>query len=415
MNPAMYRKVALDRLASPDDLDRMLTITNARQWLILAGLLGFVSAVLVWSFVARVPTKASGVGLVIGQGGVVNIVTTGTGIITNFKLKIGDTVHVGDVVATIAQPEIVTAIQQANNRLAEARVDAAQSLHVQGESTRLQIAALERQRATIESDIKQDENLAKLDRDQIPVEQKLVDEGLSTKQQLIAAQQKLVQAQADEDRSKALLVGVDAQRYALESQPESNRRDALSRIDELDRQLQMLEQQLKNSTRVVSPFNGEVVELKVYEGATATAGAPVLSLQPDIRQLEVVAFVPTEVAKNVYPGMAAQVSPSTVKREEYGYMRGKVTYVSDFPTTTEAAMRTFENESLVTAFKSGVVNEVRVSLTASPNASGYEWSSVKAPNHAITSGTLCSLDIITEERQPIELVMPFLKAFLNSN
>jgi len=95
MNPAMYRKVALDRLASPDDLDRMLTITSARQWLVLAGLLGFVSTVLVWSFIARVPTKASGVGLVIGEGGVVNIVTTGTGIITNFKLKIGDNVHVG--------------------------------------------------------------------------------------------------------------------------------------------------------------------------------------------------------------------------------------------------------------------------------------------------------------------------------
>jgi HlyD family secretion protein len=415
MNPAMYRKVALDRLASPDDLDRMLTITSARQWLILAGLLGFVSTVLVWSFVARVPTKASGVGLVIGEGGVVNIVTTGTGIITNFKLKIGDNVHAGEVVATIAQPEIVVAIQQANNRLAEARVDAAQSLHVQGESTRLQIAALDRQRATIESDIKQDESLVKLDRDQIPVEQKLVDDGLSTKQQLIAAQQKLVQVQADEDRSKALLVGVDAQRYALESQPASNRRDALSRIDELERQLQMLQQQLQNSTRVVSPFNGEVVELKVYEGATAVAGTPVLSLQPDIRQLEVVAFVPTEVAKSVFPGMAAQVSPSTVKREEYGYMRGKVTYVSDFPTTTEAAMRTFENDSLVSAFKSGVVNEVRVSLTTSSNASGYEWSSVKSPKHAITSGTLCSLEIITEERPPIELVMPFLKAFLNTN
>jgi len=346
---------------------------------------------------------------------VVNIVTTGTGIITNFKLKIGDNVHVGEVVATIAQPEIVVAIQQANNRLAEARVDAAQSIHVQGESTRLQIAALDRQRATIESDIKQDESQAKLDRDQIPVEQKLVDDGLSTKQQLIAAQQKLVQVQADEDRSKALLVGVDAQRYALESQPESNRRDALSRIDELERQLQTLQQQLQNSTRVVSPFNGEIVELKVYEGATAVAGTPVLSLQPDIRQLEVVAFVPTEVAKSVYPGMAAQVSPSTVKREEYGYMRGKVTYVSDFPTTTEAAMRTFENESLVSAFKSGVVNEVRVSLTTSSNASGYEWSSVKSPKHAITSGTLCSLEIITEERPPIELVMPFLKAFLNTN
>ena len=76
------------------------------------------------------------------------------------------------------------------------------------------------------------------------------------------------------------------------------------------------------STQVISPFAGEVVELKVYEGSGVVTGTPVLSLQPAIGQLEVVAFLPTGEAKGVTPGMVAQVSPTTVKREEYGYLRG---------------------------------------------------------------------------------------------
>ena len=54
-----------------------------------------------------------------------------------------------------------------------------------------------------------------------------------------------------------------------------------------------------------------------------------------------------------------------------------MTYVSDFPTTNAAAMRTFENESLVNALQSqGVANEVRVVLDH--GASGYAWSSKKS-------------------------------------
>lgn len=412
MNTKMYRRAALDRLSSPEDLDRMLTITSARHWLLLAGLLVFVGTSAVWSFVARLPTKAAGEGILIGQGGVVNVVTTGAGTITDFKLKIGDHVHTGDVVATIAQPEILTSIRQARNRLKEAQLDAGRAIHVQSEATRLQLAALDKQRATVEGDIKQGNDLVKLAEEQVPVEERLLDRGLQTRQQLIAAQQKVIELQSGVEKNRAELVAIDAQRYRLESQPETSRRDAKLHVEELERQAQTLEQQMKLSTQVISPFDGEVVELKVYEGSEAVPGTPVLSLQPAIGQLEVVAFVPTAEAKRINPGMMAQISPSTVKREEYGYLRGRVTYVSDFPTTDAAAMRTFENESLVNALKSqGVANEVRMVLEKADNSTGYAWSSKKSPNQVISSGTLCAVQVVTRERRPIELVMPFLKSF----
>ena len=35
------------------------------------------------------------------------------------------------------------------------------------------------------------------------------------------------------------------------------------------------------------------------------------------------------------------------------------------------------------------------------------------PKTVISSGTLCSIQVVTRERRPIELVMPFLKSFFN--
>jgi len=319
-------------------------------------------------------------------------------------------VKVGDVVATIAQPGILAGIQQARNRFAEERALSGFTAREQEESVRLQLAALDQQRTTIESDIKRNEDLAALAADQVPVEQRLLDRGLSTKQQVNARQQKLVEIRADIQKAKAQLVALDAQRFVLQSEPESRRRDAASRVDELQRQLALLEEQMQSSAKVVSPFSGEIVELKVYEGSEVAVGSPVLSLQPVAGQLEVIAFVPSGEAKRIAAGMAAEISPSIIKREEFGYMRGTVTYVSDFPTTDAAAMRTFENESLVGALRAqGLANEVHIDLRKSSSPSVYEWSSKKSPKQQLSSGTLCSIKVVTRERRPIELILPFLK------
>src|SRR5207248_816160 len=112
--------------------------------------------------------------------------------------------------------------------------------------------------------------------------------------------------------------------------------------------------------------------------------------------------------------MRVQISPSTVRREEYGFMRGRVVYVSDYPATSAALMRNFQNEALVTALTSqGPVTEVRVEMaTNSKTPSGFEWSSPQGPPSIITSGSLCSAEIVTREQRPIALLFPSLKAKL---
>ena len=45
---AMFRKVSLDRLASPEQLDEVMSVTSARTWIALAGLVVLLIVVIIW-------------------------------------------------------------------------------------------------------------------------------------------------------------------------------------------------------------------------------------------------------------------------------------------------------------------------------------------------------------------------------
>ena len=105
------------------------------------------------------------------------------------------------------------------------------------------------------------------------------------------------------------------------------------------------------------------------------------------------------------------IIPSTVKREEYGYIQGIVTEVSDFPVT-EAYMSTVLKNSMLTRTFSQIQNpvEVRASIIPDPTTpSGYKWSSSKGPNKRMSPGIMCSSTITVDGKRPIELVVPLFK------
>jgi HlyD family secretion protein len=165
---------------------------------------------------------------------------------------------------------------------------------------------------------------------------------------------------------------------------------------------------------VVSPYAGQVLEIRVSPGGLVSVGTPIISLQPDVRTLEAVLYVPAEQAKELRAGMDAEILPTTVRREEYGFIRGKVTFVSDYPATEAATMRVFENAPLVQALSSrGPVTEVRVEMAVdAATPSGYKWSSALGAPLTLSGGTLCIGDVVTRRQKPITLVVPELKTAL---
>jgi len=168
------------------------------------------------------------------------------------------------------------------------------------------------------------------------------------------------------------------------------------------------------NTKVVSAYAGRILEIKVDSGSLIERGTPILSLEVmdgGLRDLEVVIYVPAAEGKRVRPGMDVQISPSTVEREVYGFMMGKVISVGEFPATRQGMLRVLGSEELVQALSgAGAPIEIRAHLMLDPQTpSGYAWSSSQGPPLQIDSGTFCTAWIKIRQQRPISLVLPAFK------
>lgn len=70
MNETIFRKKSLERIASPDQLDAYLKVTNWSVWMVLAALVLALAAAGAWCFFGTMPTTANSVGLCTETGAV---------------------------------------------------------------------------------------------------------------------------------------------------------------------------------------------------------------------------------------------------------------------------------------------------------------------------------------------------------
>ena len=107
-----------------------------------------------------------------------------------------------------------------------------------------------------------------------------------------------------------------------------------------------------------------------------------------------------------------QISPSTVKREEFGFMVGQVVSVGEFPATRQGMFRVLGSEELVQALSvDEALIEVHVDLALDTETpSGYTWSSSEGPPTQVDSGTFCAAWIKICEQRPLSIVPIYERA-----
>ena len=414
MNSEIFRKVSLERLSSPEQLDQLLKVNSVRSWAALLAILVLLALTVAWALEGSIATTALGQGVIIRTGGVLNVVANGAGVVTVLNIKVGDRIRANQVIAQIAQPALVERIRATQEAIAEAGRQRSVAGQIRSGSAVLQTEALQRQRQNAEREIKVLQEQAALVAEQIPVEADLLAKGLLTRQQTLATKQRLVEIEGRIAAASADLKRYDSEQFAIESQPKQADAEMESRAGSLERELAGLRKELDLASKVISPYGGEVIEIRVAPGSPVTPGVPLLSIQPEADQLDVLVYVPSSLVKQIHAGLEVQISPTTVRREEFGFLRGEVTSVADYPATPAALMRNFQNEPLVQSLSGGgPVTELHVRLFPDPQtSSGYRWSSPLGPRVKLSSGTLVSAQIITRRQKPISLVIPSVKEML---
>jgi HlyD family secretion protein len=407
----IFRKVALERLSSPEQLDQLVQVTDPRGWLALTGLGALLLAAVGWGIWGSIPSQAQGEGILLRQGGVSDLVSAANGQVSEVLVSVGDVIEKGQPVARIRQDALSRQIQDNRSKQAALQAEYAALQRSAEEQKRLRARDLAQQRADLERSIEAAEKDTALLRERVDAQKNLLDDGLITKQTFLTTQQSLNAKRDDLARQRLELNGLDLKRLEADQQLVQQLETRQAALRDLELQIRELGAQLGENVNILSPFSGRVLEVLADRGSVVSPGTPVLSVEVLSEDLMAVLFVPASAGKKVQRGMAVQVSPSTVKREEYGSILGRVVWVAEFPSTARGMTRLLGNEALVTKLMAeGPPIQVNVALARNAaTPTGYRWSSSRGPSLKISSGTLASGDVVVKEDRPIALVIPTLR------
>jgi HlyD family secretion protein len=401
--PGLFRKAALDRMASPERLDVLMQVTSPFGWVALCTVGALLLGVLLWSIFGSIPTRVEGEGILIQGGTLREIRSSGDGDLLSLKVRVNDIVKPDQVLGEITQLDYGERVKSVEGRYADAKREAT-AAEAEDQAT---ITGLQADIQSAQSEIRTTEQeLAKATED-LRLKQQSLAKGLITKSRVTTAERDTISMRGRVATLRAQIRGSQANIRAVEQRIRSRYQSA----DTINLEVARLKGTGTLAGQIKSTVSGRVVEVKKNAGDRVTAGEVIAVVEPDSATTEPVLYVTSTTGKQIRPGMEAQVAPSTVKREEYGFIRAKVTYVGEYPVTPQAVQTVVANQALAQELIGATTKiEVRASLTRDTHTpSGYAWSSSAGPAFRIQSGTRISVAVVVDRRAPITLVLPAIR------
>ncbi|RSK47577.1 NHLP bacteriocin system secretion protein [Hymenobacter rigui] len=418
MASSFLRKSALEKLSTPEKLDQLIQVTSPRAWIALLVVFVALGTGVAWSVFGRVSTKLNVTGVVLG-GEVHEVVATSQGQLTELHVSISDKVKKGAIIATVQQPELLQKIEDAKAILAEQKLEMNKLVSYGSKGTMLEGELMSQNRVSIQGEVEAEKKKLIFLKSQLESETRLLEKGLIVKAQLASTKQQIDASKNTMERLKGQMAEVSSRQHDVGFGIQQKIAIQKQRIAEAERNFQFLNERYDTQSNIKSAYSGEVVEVLADAGSMVGAGTPLFKLKNQSGEesgtLKGVLYIPSQDGKKIKRNMEAFVVPSTVQPQEYGFMKGKVTYVSDFPITQQGMMISVKNDQLAKGLLSmGPLFEVHVEFEKDSNSfSGFKWTSAKGPDISIKEGTSCMGQITIKQENPITIVVPAFKKFFN--
>lgn len=467
---SLFRQEALKKSASPERLDQLIQIIDPKRWLTLIALGTLVSAGAVWSVLGQIPIKVEGQGILVYPSQVTPLQTDISGRIKTVEFRPGEKVKKGDAIALIDQSELRKQLELAENRLSQLLFQNETAIALQRQRESIERSVLTQQRQTLQTRLVSEQGLpdtlkrramASIDQERLELEAQLktmqtlrptyqerwearaaiAETGAISRDQILTAKREFQEIEAQINQLETQLSQLDlrvanaeqdyvinqnqlldlqAQLKELESrginQAEQDKLTEVNRrkeIQDAEREIALVKAQLQQTETLVSAHDGELLELNIQPGQLIEPGqtVAVVSQSQEKQKLLSINFFPVGEGQKIKSGNDLQVTPSTVKREEFGGILGRVSNVSSYPITREGAASLIGNpELLKDVMGDGSHIAVFAELeTKAESQSGFAWSSSQGPKQPVEAGITTSVRITIKKRSPISFVLPILK------
>ncbi len=447
---ALFRQEAIKKVSSPEQLDRLMQVTRLRGWVALGTLAAVLLGAILWGIYGAIPTRVAGSGIILERGGgLIDVQSRGGGRLVAVLVRPGQRVEKGQPIARVDQRDLALSLDQARAFAGELKSQRDQTAQYYGSYLRDQEKNLRQQASNLQTQARDaEENLRsqrraietrerdaqarlKAVQDLYAAEEQLLKEGFISKIQVEDMRERVQAAREELTRARADLVQLDvatrtqlgrilSDRQALDIkllELKNQRTQSLDvyalKLVEADQKVRQLAHDLDETSTVVSPESGVVLDQTAAVGTIIGERASIVRIETGARRLDAIVYVPAGTGKEIKRGVRVELTPATVKREEWGSMLGRVRAVGEFATTAAGMMAVLDNQDLVRTFLApGPVLSVSVELDTDPQApSGFRWTSRRGPDVKVTPGTLATAQLVVREQPPITLVVPFLKKF----
>jgi len=471
-SPSLFRQEALERLSSPEQLDQMVEIVNPMAWIPLGAIGCLAIAALLWSIFGRLPLNVKGQGILVRPHRVIQFQAPSNGQLLTLDIQSGTQVRRGQVLGTIDQSQVQEQLRQQQDKLTGLLSQTREKGTLQKRQLDLQRQNLQQQRRILETTLSDAEALAPVLRDKglssvaqnrtglttrlmqqreqlpvlrqrIDVRKQLVASGALSQDSLLQVQQEYfdrvgqvteletqlqelqvreletqqqyLQNQSSIKETQNKLEDLATQEVKLTQQAAEDSFGNKNNVDEVRRQVAQLQLQLSTQGKIVSPYDGRVLEVALVPGQMIQTGSLVGSIQAEDQAEDLISltFFADRDGKQLKPGMVAQITPSISKREQFGGIVGQVTDVTPYPVTSSAITALVGNPELAKQLAGEAAPvQVKIHLNSDANTySKYQWTSSKGPQQTLSSGTTAAVQVRIGEIAPIAYVIPLFRSW----
>jgi HlyD family secretion protein len=413
-NNKLFRKKALERASSPEQLDQVIQLVRPHHWLPLYAFGSLMVAGIIWSVTGRIPVTVVGQGVLVYPSTVLDVQSVGAGQLSHVNAKVGDFVEKGDVLATLAQPVLESQLRLQQMKLKELESQSRSARSLQTHRTSIADKVVTQRQQSLKRQILLAQQIIPKLKSRVDQLQWLKKQGGVSSGDLLQVEQEYLQA-----TEKVLDLTSQLQELNIKKpeQIEKDNQTSVSRqnqIQDVKREIAQLHTQLKQNGQIVAQSSGQILELAIAPGQILSTGARVATLESreSSSQLVGLSFFANGDGKQIQPGMKVEMTPTSVHRERFGGIIGTVSSISPHVTPEGVAKLTGNptlNKSLM-----GDDSKIQISanLQTDPDSpSGFHWSSSQGPQFKISAGSTTSVRITVEERAPITFVFPFLKSW----
>ncbi|MEO5356885.1 MAG: NHLP bacteriocin system secretion protein [Nitrospirae bacterium YQR-1] len=413
----IFRKASIERLSSPEELDKLMTTTSPIGWVAVLALGLIIITTVLWGFLGTIPTVLNGTGLIMKTGGVVDIVSQSSGYISDIRITPGDIVYNGQTVARVDQMDLLSQIKNARIELDVLNKQYEQAKTYENKDIQLSLEYSKTQKSAYEKKIANTKKQIDWFTEKIKDQEALLKDGLITKQDLITTKQSYDTAVSNIKDYQSQLEQLSVQSLQHENTNRQTLDNLLQQIKNKESNIKILQNRYDLNSSITSYYTGRVLSISATQGSFIQANTPVAALEligSNICNLRATVYVTSADAKLIRKGMKVQLSPDTAQKDMYGYMLAVVAEVSEYPATAEDMMNKLHNKTLVEMItKNGLPLTVVVDFIPAVNTvSGYKWSSPRGDKLKISSGTLCSATFIVDEQKPVSYVIPLFKKYV---